>query len=65
MIKRLEKHTGTRDLISKLDYKRSYCVADFVNDYNAYGGNAYGLANTLSQTAVLKPSIKNKHLSYL
>ncbi|MEQ7800031.1 oleate hydratase [Pedobacter sp. ASV1-7] len=65
MIKRLEKHTGAKDLLSKLDYKRSYCVGDFISDYNAYGGNAYGLANTLSQTAVLKPNIKNKHLSNL
>jgi phytoene desaturase len=65
MIKRLEKHTGAKDLLSKLNYKRSYCVDDFISDYNAYGGNAYGLANTLSQTAVLKPSIKNKHLSNL
>lgn len=65
MIKRLEKHTGVKDLISKLDYNRSYCIDDFIRDYNAYGGNAYGLANTLSQTAVLKPVIKNKHLSNL
>lgn len=65
MIGRLEKHTGTHNLMSKIDYKRSYCVNDFVSDYNAYGGNAYGLANTLSQTAVLKPSIKNKHLTNL
>ncbi|TKC59221.1 phytoene desaturase [Pedobacter hiemivivus] len=65
MIKRLEKHTGAKDLLSKLNYKRSYGVDDFISDYNAYGGNAYGLANTLSQTAVLKPGIKNKHLSNL
>ena len=65
MIKRLEKHTGTTDLLSKLDYKRSYCVNDFINDYNAYEGNAYGLANTRLQTAVLKPAIRNKHLSNL
>ena len=65
MIKRLEKHTGAKDLLAKLNYKRSYCVDDFISDYNAYGGNAYGLANTLSQTAVLKPGIKNKHLSNL
>lgn len=65
MLKRLEKHTGVQDLTSKINYKRSYGVNDFMNDYNAYGGNAYGLANTLSQTAVLKPSIKNKHLSNL
>ena len=41
-------------------YKKSYCIKDFKNDYNAYHGNAYGLANTLRQTAILKPSIKNK-----
>mgnify|MGYP000972453444 CR=1 FL=1 len=65
MIARLEKHTGTSDLISKLEYKRSYCVEDFKKDYNAYKGNAYGLANTLSQTAVLKPSVKNRKVKNL
>lgn len=65
MISRLEKHTRTTHLRSKVDYKKSYCVSDFVNDYHAYKGNAYGLANTLSQTAVLKPSIKNKKISNL
>lgn len=65
MITRLEKHTGTSDLLSKIDYKKSYCVSDFIQDYNAYEGNAYGLANTLSQTAVLKPSIQNKKLKNL
>ncbi len=65
MISRLEKHTGATSLLSKIDFKKSYCVSDFVQDYNAYKGNAYGLANTLSQTAVLKPSIKNKKLSNL
>ncbi|SHL95987.1 phytoene desaturase [Chryseobacterium carnipullorum] len=65
MIARLEKHTGTSDLISKIEYKRSYCINDFQQDYNAYKGNAYGLANTLSQTAVLKPSIRNKKIKNL
>ncbi|MEO5968003.1 MAG: phytoene desaturase family protein [Ferruginibacter sp.] len=65
MMKRLEKHTQTKNLISDIDFKKSYCVSDFVNDYNAFGGNAYGLANTLKQTAVLKPSIKNKRLDNL
>ncbi|NML69960.1 phytoene desaturase [Chryseobacterium sp. RP-3-3] len=65
MIGRLEKHTGTSGLISKTDYKRSYCINDFKEDYNAYKGNAYGLANTLSQTAVLKPSIRNKKIKNL
>lgn len=65
MLLRLEKHTGTQDLQSKIDFKKSYCVRDFVSDYNAYGGNAYGLANTLNQTAVLKPKIRNKKLKNL
>jgi len=65
MILRLEKHTGTLNLKSKVDYKKSYCIKDFKEDYNAYEGNAYGLANTLSQTAVLKPSLKNKKISNL
>ena len=65
MISRIERHTATTNLIEAIDYKRSYCVSDFVKDYNAYQGNAYGLANTLNQTAVLKPSISNKKLDNL
>ena len=65
ILARIEKHTGISDLASKIEYKKSYCVSDFISDYNAYGGNAYGLANTLSQTAVLKPKIRNKKLKNL
>ncbi|MCG2616250.1 phytoene desaturase family protein [Terrimonas sp. NA20] len=65
MITRIEKATGVTNLVSKIDYKHSYCVNDFIGDYNAYKGNAYGLANTLAQTAVLKPAIRNKQLSNL
>lgn len=65
MLSRIEKHTGIADLKSKIEYKKSYCVSDFMKDYNAYGGNAYGLANTLSQTAVRKPKMKNKKLKNL
>lgn len=65
MLRRLEQHTGETDLESRIEYKRSYCVSDFVRDYNAFGGNAYGLANTLSQTAVLKPKMKNKQIGNL
>jgi phytoene desaturase len=46
-------------------YKRSYSVADFSADYNAYKGNAYGLANTLMQTAVFKPKMKSKKVKNL
>lgn len=65
MLQRVEKLTGAKDLLSKIEYKKSYCVSDFINDYNAYGGNAYGLANTLNQTAVLKPKIKNRKINNL
>lgn len=65
MLSRIEKHTGIADLASKIEYQRSYCVTDFVQDYNAYGGNAYGLANTLNQTAVLKPKMRNKKVTNL
>jgi phytoene desaturase len=46
-------------------YKKSYAHSDFVNDYNSFKGNAYGLANTLMQTAILKPSIKSKKVKNL
>jgi phytoene desaturase len=64
MMKRLEQQTG-EDLLSYIDYKRSYCINDFIVDYNSYKGNAYGLANTLMQTAILKPKIRNKKIKNL
>ncbi len=59
MIQRLEKFTG-QNIADQIVYKRAYCVKDFVEDYNSFKGNAYGLANTLKQTANLKPSIQNR-----
>ena len=59
---RLEAYCG-QNVRSAVDYQRSYCVQDFISDYNSFKGNAYGLANTLMQTANLKPSIKNKKLN--
>ncbi|MCF1191902.1 oleate hydratase [Mangrovimonas sp. AS39] len=46
-------------------FKKSYCVKDFIEDYNSYKGNAYGLANTLLQTAFLRPKLKSKKISNL
>lgn len=58
---KLEAFTGVsiRDAILT---KRSYAHKNFIDDYHSFKGNAYGLANTLKQTAILKPSLKNKHL---
>jgi phytoene desaturase len=56
----------TRQKLKKnVIFKKSYCVSDFLKDYNAYQGNAYGLANTLRQTAFLKPKIENKKVHNL
>jgi phytoene desaturase len=64
VIDRLEKITGEH-VRQHIVYKRTYAHNDFIADYNAYKGNAYGLANTLMQTANLKPSIINKKINNL
>lgn len=64
IINRLEKYCQ-EDIINNIEYKRSYCINDFKKDYHAYKGNAYGLANTLLQTANLKPKIINKKVRNL
>ena len=46
-------------------FKESFCVNDFIEDYNSYKGNAYGMANTLMQTAFLRPKLKSKKVSNL
>ncbi|MFZ9586711.1 MAG: phytoene desaturase family protein [Crocinitomicaceae bacterium] len=61
LVKRLKDITGN-DISDNIIYKRSYCINDFKQDYHAFKGNAYGLANTLLQTAILKPRMKNKKL---
>jgi len=64
ILNRIQKYVG-EDISQAIVFKRSYCVADFKSDYNAYKGNAYGLANTLKQTAFLKPKIKSKKVENL
>jgi len=64
LINRLETYCGTA-IKEHIVFKRSYAHKDFIKDYHAFKGNAYGLANTLKQTAILKPSLKNKKLKNL
>lgn len=64
LMERLEKHTGI-EIRSHVVYKKSYALDNFKSDYNAYKGNAYGLANTLMQTAFLKPTLKSKKIKNL
>lgn len=58
---RIKAKTGT-DIRENLVYRRDYSVSDFKKDYFSFRGNAYGLANTLRQTAFLKPRMKHKTL---
>ena len=64
IVLRFEKHIG-QTITGSITYKKTFAHSDFINDYNSYKGNAYGLANTLLQTAVLKPSIKSKKVKNL
>jgi len=64
IIERLERKWG-QTITDAIVYKRSYAVADFKQDYHSFKGNAYGLANTLLQTAFLKPSCKSKKVKNL
>ena len=64
IVNRFEQQTG-ESISENIIYKRSYSVANFVEDHNAFKGNAYGLANTLMQTAILKPSLKSKKIPNL
>ncbi len=64
IVKRLEEKIG-ESISDAIIYKKTYSVSDFVDDYHSYKGNAYGLANTLMQTAILKPSCKSKKVKNL
>ena len=66
ILERFEKKTG-QEIRNSIIYKKSYSISNFVTDYNSFKGNAYGLANTLMQTAIFRPScrsIKIKNLFY-
>ena len=64
VMKRFEEKTNQK-VGNHILFKQSFCVNDFVEEYNAYKGNAYGLANTLDQTAFLRPKLKSKKVKNL
>jgi len=64
IITRLEKLTR-QNLKNNVIFKESFCVNDFIKEYNSYKGNAYGMANTLLQTAFLRPKLKSKKVKSL
>lgn len=64
IIQRLEKHTG-QSITDAIIFKETFSVSDFQREYNSYKGNAYGLANVLSQTAIFRPSCRSKKIKNL
>jgi len=64
VIERLE-HLTKQSIKDAILFKDSFCVNDFVSEYNSYKGNAYGMANTLLQTAFLRPKLKSKKVENL
>lgn len=64
VIKRLESLTD-QSIRDSILFSESFCVNDFVAQYNSYKGNAYGMANTLLQTAFLRPKLKSKKVENL
>ena len=64
IIERLEKLTN-QSIKDFVLFKESFCVNDFEKEYNSYKGNAYGLANTLKQTAFLRPKMISKKVKNL
>jgi len=64
IITRFERLTS-QNIQESIIFKESFCVNDFIKDYNSYKGNAYGMANTLMQTAFLRPKLKSKKVENL
>lgn len=64
ILKRFEEKTQ-QTIENNIILKESFCVNDFKSEYNSYKGNAYGLANTLTQTAFLRPGLKSKKVKNL
>ncbi|WP_281239056.1 phytoene desaturase family protein [Flavobacterium praedii] len=54
-----------QEIKNSIIFKQSFCKNDFVSEYNSYKGNAYGMANTLLQTAFLRPKLKSKKVKNL
>ncbi|BAO74267.1 phytoene desaturase family protein [Winogradskyella sp. PG-2] len=64
IINRFEKRTN-QSVKENILFKESFCVNDFISEYNSFKGNAYGMANTLMQTAFLRPKLKSKKVKGL
>jgi phytoene desaturase len=64
VLNRFEAHIG-EPIRSSIVYKKTFAYSDFLQEYNSFKGNAYGLANTLMQTAIFRPSCRSKKIKNL
>ena len=64
IITRFETLTS-QEVKNNIIFSESFCVNDFIKDYNSYKGNAYGMANTLLQTAFLRPKLRSNKVKDL
>lgn len=64
IIERFQRLTG-QEIKQNIIFRESFCVNDFKEAYNSYKGNAYGMANTLFQTAFLRPKLRSKKVEKL
>lgn len=64
ILNRFEKRTG-QQIRNNIIFKETFCVKDFIERYNSYKGNAYGMANILTQTAFLRPNLRSKKVKDL
>lgn len=64
IISRFEERTGQK-IRNNIIFKETFCVKDFIERYNSYKGNAYGMANILTQTAFLRPNLRSKKVKDL
>lgn len=59
------EHVTSQHVKNNVIFKESFCLKDFIADYNSYKGNAYGMSNTLLQTAFLRPKLKSSKVKNL
>jgi phytoene desaturase len=64
IVSRMEQHLN-QNIKANVIFKKTFALSDFIGEYNSFKGNAYGLANTLLQTAILKPACRSKKVNNL
>ncbi|NTU46997.1 phytoene desaturase [Candidatus Roizmanbacteria bacterium] len=64
VLRDLEDTTG-EPIRDSIRAKKIYALNDFIQDFHAFKGNAYGLAQTLWQTALFRPSNRSKKIKNL